>query len=210
VKEKTDDHFDTSEWSSVFSFTTILAEPTLISPQNESTNVPIQLVLSWEKVDNAISYKFELSDLETFSTKIISKLLTATNYPIETKLKNNNKYFWRVQAYDDQFSSDWSEIWNFTTEDNNSIDDKAAELSYDDKMIFLKNQRIKIPLKTNIYTRLHLYNINGLEIMDLNISRLYNDDNYIEIDCSKLHFGVYFLVIIDENQRIQMSFIISK
>jgi hypothetical protein len=103
----------------VWHFTTILsipAAPVLLSPLNNSTNVPLIPLLDWD--DNAYStYRVQLSADSTFATTLINiGPLSASQYQIQGgTLNNNTTYYWRVNATNTSGTGPWSAVWHFTT-----------------------------------------------------------------------------------------------
>jgi subtilisin family serine protease len=111
----------TSDWSSVYSFTTASssgsapAAPTLSSPSNGATNVSTSPTLSWSASTGATSYRLQVSTSSTFSTltKDVSGI-TLTSQQV-TGLSRNSRYYWRVNATNAYGTSDWSSVRYFTT-----------------------------------------------------------------------------------------------
>jgi hypothetical protein len=111
---------DTSDWSNVWSFVTqseeILKTPKLISPNNASTELPLNGIVNWENVPNSDNYYISISKSCNFDSVLIkNKNLITTEYPYKN-FDYNSKYFWRVAATNSNSKSNWSEIYNFTTE----------------------------------------------------------------------------------------------
>jgi hypothetical protein len=108
----------TSEWSAVYTFTTgyIRPEvPTLLTPANESTKIPVSLNLTWKASLRAEKYVLQVSDLSDFSNLIVNvDTLTSTEYTI-SNLMNNHVYYWRVAAKNIGGQSDWSRVFSFKT-----------------------------------------------------------------------------------------------
>jgi photosystem II stability/assembly factor-like uncharacterized protein len=116
---RTTNSLGTGNWSVVWHFTTILsipAAPVLLSPLNNSTNVPLIPLLDWD--DNAYStYRVQLSADSTFATTLINiGPLSASQYQIQGgTLNNNTTYYWRVNATNTSGTGPWSAVWHFTT-----------------------------------------------------------------------------------------------
>lgn len=105
-----------SDWSSAYSFTTVqltLSAPVLSSPSNGSTNVSINPALSWNSVANATGYVLQYSLAQDFSTN--SELIMSGTSQALSGLSYNTQYYWRVKATNGSISSDWSNVWSFTT-----------------------------------------------------------------------------------------------
>ncbi len=109
-----------SPWSSVWSFTTetaLMTAPTLTSPANNATEIDYETVyFSWQEVFGANEYIFEISQSNDFTSGVTSLNLPDANTTL-LNINNLTTYYWRVAATDGSTTSDWSEIWNFTTKD---------------------------------------------------------------------------------------------
>lgn len=92
------------------------AAPNLSSPNTDATDVPILLTLKWTAPEGAEKYNLQVSEYQDFSNLYLDeKDITETSYTL-SKLKNDQKYYWRIRAYKDILPGQWSEIRNFTTE----------------------------------------------------------------------------------------------
>lgn len=90
--------------------------PTLVSPLNNSTGLPLTDTLVWNASATATSYRIQLATDSTFNSGIIVNDSTVTTTSrIVTGLSNLTKYFWRVNAKNGAGTSSYSSVWNFTT-----------------------------------------------------------------------------------------------
>jgi len=108
----------TSNWSTVWSFTTIVAAPpapALVSPADGATNQPIPVTLDWDASPGATSYQVQVATDVSF-TQIIEDTsgLTGDSYTLNG-LANSTQYWWRVSATNIGGTSNWSTVWSFTT-----------------------------------------------------------------------------------------------
>ncbi|KPL13870.1 MAG: hypothetical protein AMS26_12785 [Bacteroides sp. SM23_62] len=108
----------TSEWSNVRQFTTkltpVITIPTLLSPSDSATNVALNPTLSWS---SSTSGTFHLQvDTDTDFSPPWRKYhsLSSNTYEL-SGLNFNMTYYWRVNVTSDGDSSDWSDVWSFTT-----------------------------------------------------------------------------------------------
>jgi hypothetical protein len=106
-----------SPWSVVWHFSTINpmpTAPTLISPPDNSTNIPIAGTgLQWSSVAGATSYNYQYSTDSLFATAVSSNTSALTT--TTAALSATTNYFWRVRASDGTNYSPWSVVWSFTT-----------------------------------------------------------------------------------------------
>ncbi len=101
------------EWSETWTFTTKLPTPVLLSPPNNSVNMPVSGELRWEEVSEADSYLVELSTDSSFQTTTIFEL--NDNILEYNNLNLQTKYFWKVQSGLNNQLSNWSDSWSFYT-----------------------------------------------------------------------------------------------
>ncbi len=90
------------------------APPTLVNPQNNEQNQNINLTLQWTQSLNAINYRVQVSTSNNFNNLVFNTLTTATSFNL-ANLNYNTTYYWRIKAYRQNDSTDWSTIWSFTT-----------------------------------------------------------------------------------------------
>ncbi|MEO8399437.1 MAG: right-handed parallel beta-helix repeat-containing protein, partial [Ignavibacteriaceae bacterium] len=94
-------------------------QPSLSSPSNGSSNISLTINLDWNASTGATSYSIQVSEVSSFTSTILNKTgLTSTNYQI-SGLKENQKYYWRVNAKNSIGTSSWSSVYNFTTQSIN-------------------------------------------------------------------------------------------
>ncbi|HOZ30048.1 MAG TPA: T9SS type A sorting domain-containing protein, partial [Bacteroidales bacterium] len=110
-----------SPWSEIWNFTTESADltaPVLISPLNNSTDIDTDnVILDWNSVYGASAYVYEITEDENFVSGITTQEISDT-YKEIIGLAEGTQYFWRIKATDGVVYSEWSEVWNFTTETN--------------------------------------------------------------------------------------------
>ena len=107
----------TSDYSTVWNFTVKLSTPTLISPNNNETNVSLTPTLTWSAVTGADTYRLEVNTQNDFTGTVVydNNALTSATKQIGA-LSDNTPYYWRVTALTTGGnSSDVSSINSFTT-----------------------------------------------------------------------------------------------
>ncbi|HWP82728.1 MAG TPA: fibronectin type III domain-containing protein [Bacteroidota bacterium] len=108
----------TSLWSTVWRFTTAVADPlapSLVSPPNGATGISVNATLEWSATLGATSYRLQLSTSTSFTTLIIDEGgITSTTKSL-TGLTSGTTYYWKVQSNNSAGSSGWSTVWSFTT-----------------------------------------------------------------------------------------------
>ncbi len=103
------------DWSEIWNFNTILANPSLLSPVRDSKNNLTNLTFNWESVTGAQTYDIQIDDNIDFSSldkEVLGHGLIELDV---TGLKNATRYFWRAKAHNTNSSSEWSNYWAFNT-----------------------------------------------------------------------------------------------
>lgn len=89
--------------------------PTLASPANNATGIPINPALTWNSASNASTYQVQVSTSNTFSTTVADNSgITGLSSNI-SGLNYSTQYFWRVRATNVAGNSNWSDTRSFTT-----------------------------------------------------------------------------------------------
>lgn len=89
--------------------------PLLISPASGSTGLSVTPTLNWDITSFATEYRVEVALDTAFISPITSQAgITGTSFDA-SGLADNTTYFWRVRASNSGGSSDWSDVWQFTT-----------------------------------------------------------------------------------------------
>jgi hypothetical protein len=105
-----------SPWSTVWNFTTestVLVQPTLTSPENESIITGSSATFLWNPVFGANGYTLQVSIDNTFTTATSTFNTANTTYGL-SGLQYNLNYYWRVRAYDGSSEGPWSAVWSFS------------------------------------------------------------------------------------------------
>jgi hypothetical protein len=103
---------DTSDWSDVWSFTT-KETCTLTGPADGATNQMIDLTLEWQPIPGAFGYLYEFCTDPTFTIPCLSVATSNSASPLGIMF--GTTYYWRVQAYHTQDTSQWSDARSFET-----------------------------------------------------------------------------------------------
>lgn len=181
--------YGTSPWSSVWSFTAIGTAPqppSLLSPSNNETNIPIEPTLTWNSVNYANSYTLQVSESNLFSNFVINQSGITTTSQILSGLKNSKVYYWRVRAENNYGVSNWSNTWTFNTVDlfppilvfpsNNSFDiTPTPRLSWNlslNTSIYELQIAVDNSFTSIVYSKDQL-NVNYHQVNLLNLNTLY-------------------------------------
>ena len=107
---------ETSEWTSIWSFTTRILGAIQSSPPNGSIDRSVTLTLSITKYGSR-DYDYQLDTLPTFDSEALQELTHNNSYSGQSvnNLMYGQKYYWRVRGRNDNDTSGWSDVWDFTT-----------------------------------------------------------------------------------------------
>lgn len=94
---------------------TSLQAPTLIAPENDSSNVQIKPAFSWNMISRASTYRLQLASDQNFINLIKDTIVAGTSYNYHADLNYNTAYYWRVKANNSSQTSSWSIVWSFST-----------------------------------------------------------------------------------------------
>lgn len=104
-----------TDWSDVWSFTTLPVTVNLATPANNSRgteifeNQPFTTQLNWHPVANATSYDIEVSKKATFDTVFAASYETTdTAFTLNAGTELNTYYYWRVRANENTCKGYWS------------------------------------------------------------------------------------------------------
>ncbi len=94
----------------------LIETPILSSPTNGANNVSLPPTLIWNASSGATSYALQVSTDNSFTNLVFNQNeLTGTSQQVNG-LNNSTTYYWRVSASNSQGTSQWSSVWNFTSE----------------------------------------------------------------------------------------------
>jgi M6 family metalloprotease-like protein len=105
----------TSDWSDFWRFKTKLDPPILLSPEDDSSGVPLSFTMDWADVAGADNYIFQLTEYPDFSSiKINRDDVTESEFYVSS-LSSQRRYYWRVAAVDEGGQSEWSTVFSFVS-----------------------------------------------------------------------------------------------
>jgi hypothetical protein len=91
------------------------AIPELVTPGDNAIDQPHTLTVTWNAAARADLYQVQVATDVAFSAIVLDDAsITGTSANL-TNLAGSTKHYWRVRAINDGGSSNWSNVWSFTT-----------------------------------------------------------------------------------------------
>jgi photosystem II stability/assembly factor-like uncharacterized protein len=87
--------------------------PTLTSPAQYASDVPVPTKFRWEAVATATRYRIQVSRAANFSSLVLED--SSASPSLDLVLSEGAEFFWRVRAVNTAGESDWSEVRVFQT-----------------------------------------------------------------------------------------------
>ena len=105
---------DTTNWSEMWSFET-MNSVNLVSPGNGSYVDDYFPTLSWQEVTGIAGFQLQYDTDQNF-TEPTEEMIDGDKYShkILFSLQLDQTYFWRVRAYENGDTTNWSPAWSFT------------------------------------------------------------------------------------------------
>ena len=106
---------DTSDWSPTWSFEAINTV-IQVSPANASYVDDIFPTLEWQPIAGVSGFQILFDESESFNMDPMefSTEGTESSYDILTALTYDKTYFWKLRAFENGDTTEWSATWSFT------------------------------------------------------------------------------------------------
>jgi len=199
-----------SEWSDTWSFTKeyppLPDAPTLVSPPDEQTDVPISpLTLVWNAADNAEGYTAQVSTDPLFEQVDIEQSDIREPHVELEGAEPGMRYYWRVNGYNMSGCGQWSDRRSFTTE-GSDVEQSDSELpvTFGINSIhpnpFNPTTSIEVTVSEHVYVNLSVFDVQGREVVVMYRGELTTGLHRFVFDGSSLPSGVY-VVRLDDRRR---------
>jgi transposase-like protein len=196
---------DTSGFSNTWSFTTVIASPTipiLATPANDSYGVGLNTTLIWKKSSQAEIYDLQVTDDPLFRTFVYEdSTLTDTSCYVGP-LRIYTRYYWRVKATNYASTSFFSTSWTFSTSPLTGVETIGSNIP---KEVFLRQNypnpfnpstMIEFGLSEEAQVDIVVYNLLGKAVATLLADRLSAGYYRMPWNANHTASGIYFYRIV--------------
>lgn len=190
-------------YSNSFSFTTgFPATPSMVYPQDQTLDVPLEPTIFWNKADGAGSYRIQLNKSLSFleSSNVLDTAGIADTLLTLPKLEESKIYFLRVSADNQIGWSGWSMVYRFKTEKLIGVEEEEVipqkfglEQNYPNP--FNPSTNINFTLPESGFVTLKVYDVLGREIRVLVSDTLNSGKHTIKFNGTGLNSGLYIYVL---------------
>lgn len=107
------------------------AIPQLKLPADKEEDVAQNPELSWSSVANVDGYRLQISKSSLFTeegTVLDESSVQISSFEVDTELDYQQKYYWRVQAHNQNGTGEWSISKSFTTKEKSEDDPEVPEI----------------------------------------------------------------------------------
>ena len=184
---KTTATIDSSNWSQIFSFTTI-DTLRITAPSNNAANQFPRTKLDWTSSSGINHYRLQLDEVNTFNSAALLDISVpdSTSYFFTSYLKFGTQYYWRVKGVHALDSTEWTDAYSFTIIDTVSLTSPLNGVAF---------------LSTNV--GLNWHNISGIDssFVELDTTISFNSPYYRSANVlhpnsdwipHNLHFGTTY------------------
>lgn len=187
--------------TSIYTFSTGLFAPSLVSPNNNSVMPTNTVNLEWQNVTAATSYRIIMATSPAFTPSSI-RLDSSGIIGNTVQLKNlliNRKYYWKIASEINGISGDFSSAWAFTTGIATSVVENKNELLE----VYPNPSSGRISFSNKEINQVEIFDINSKLIKSLEVINS-------EILIDDLNSGVYILKAKDQNKVYRSRIILNK
>lgn len=188
-------------WSSIWNFITISIPPApnLVAPLNNATNQLPTVLLDWDSLAAASTYRIQLATDSLFNSIVYDTSGVTRSY-LQMRpwiLLANVKYYWKVNATNLAGTGAWSAIWNFRINPT-GIYQYSSELPKEFRLFnnfpnpFNPSTKIRFDIPKNTNVKISVYDLTGRVISQL-VNDNFNAGSYeFTWNAVNLASGVYF------------------
>ncbi len=181
---------------SFFVYEKIPDPPPLLFPDSGAAGVSTSPTFSWNPSIGSESYALQVSDIPDFSNLVVNEGdIDSTSYFV-SDLQNTTTYYWRLSATNDLGTSEWSEVWSFTTSVTGVEEDARIPtvytLSQNYPNPFNPSTVIRFGLPERAHVLLEMFNILGERVVLLVDEEKDAGYHEVSLNSRELSSGIYF------------------
>lgn len=204
---------DTTEWSETWMFTT--AETvSLSSPENGAINANINPLLEWDEITGVDNYQVEYNLTNNFEDPCCHELIDGSEnfFQVVFILENETTYYWRVRTMKGADTTDWSEVWSFTTApDDFGIGEEAFDASNINIYPNPSNGKLHIDIAGDDAAEVSIHIMDLLGQVHMQEKVIFGiGSNNSSFDLSNLSNGIYIVRLIKGNQSYSSKITLHK
>jgi hypothetical protein len=169
---------------------------TLLSPENEATDVELFPEFLWMESEGAASYHYQLSYNQGFENILYERDdVTETSLSLEDELGYLTEYYWRVRAVNTVGMSDWSDVFSFITIQSTSTETESYPIAFELNQNYpnpfnpVTIIQFEVPQAGDIL--IEVYNLSGQKVATLQKGVVQAGVHKIRFNGSRLSSGVY-------------------
>ncbi len=191
----------TGVYSSIFSFTTVLAPPAvpiLIAPPNGSIGISTTDMFLWQGALGATSFNFQIATDVNFNNLVHNVIVTAPLQIMQPGiLQPNMLYFWRVRGINTGGNGVYSAIWNFRTT-TSGITNLGGVIPTEFKLYinypnpFNPSTTIRFDIPKNTDVKIKVFDLTGKMVSELIDFSVPPGAYETSFNASKLASGIYY------------------
>ncbi len=194
-------------WSDIYYFSIKYVIPKLIKPSNDTSNLPIEVVLGCEELSYTDYYKFQVAKDSNFVSFLFGSL--QKNNSFHNTFYKDLKYYWRVCAGDGVNFGDWSEVWTFTTGNFSDVKNNIQTSNIFSIFPNPADNELYIEFSNNFanYCEIEIIDMQGNTVSSIKKSNLIYGMNKEQISLEGLPVGIYYCVLKIGGNRYSKMFV---
>ncbi len=186
--------------------------PVLFSPKNNSEDINPELTFTWSEVPKAYGYEIMISTSETFDDGTIVESRRQVWDPVHYvyNLDYGTTYYWRARGWSEAADGPWSDIFNFTTQTDVSVNDGIMS-GFDAE---INPNPVGETAYLNVLSpeageiSIEIITLQGNKVLQMNNRIIQKGYNLFNIDATQFASGTYIIKIQNKDKSISGKFIV--
>lgn len=194
-----------SGFSPIHSFLTIPLPPVgkvqLVFPDSGAIDQKVTLELKWDSIPNVLGYRLQIARDRAFTDFVENNDKVWITSKLVYNLPEKTKLYWRVRGWNDGGDAEWSNIWEFTTEDVSSV----PITNYFNTTVFPSPAEdylnVKLYLENSSTVQFQFIDLQGKLITEINLGMQNAGEHIFEVNSGQLPAGMYIYKIIADGKE---------